>query len=379
MLFQSSIKRELSRSFGATVVILITIVVTIMLIRTLGQASKGSVNPSEVSLVLAFTILGNLSILLALSLFIACVGTLSRIYRDSEMVIWLSCGQGLGAFFKPMIGFAVPTLVLIAGLSLFAWPWSNQHIQELVDRFEKRGDLERVTPGQFQESANGQRVFFIDKASTVKGQGNNVFIATQEGDKQTMTTALHGHIENKSSGEKFLILNNGQQLVYSQDHSTLKISEFSEYGAQIGKSDPNIGTPLPRTLDSWYLLLNPSSQNTSELTWRLGLTFTAFNLIVISLALASVNPRGGKSAPLMLALFTFIAYFNLLNIGKNYGESGKGSPYVMLLFHLAILTIATLWLMRKHNNWRIFNIRTHLVGFVNPSLIKSRNSTVGKS
>ncbi len=372
MLFQSSIRRELSRSFGATVVILITIVVTIMLIRTLGQASKGSVNPSEVSLVLAFTILGNLSILLALSLFISCVGTLSRIYRDSEMVIWLTCGQGLGAFFKPMVAFALPTLVLIGALSLFVWPWSNQHIQELVDRFEKRGDLERVTPGQFQESANGQRVFFIDKASTVKGQGNNIFIATREGDKQTMTTAVHGHIDNKATGEKFLILNNGQQLVYSKDHETLKLSEFSEYGAQIGKSAPNLGAPLPRAIDSWDLLLNPSAQNSSELTWRVGLMFTAFNLIVISLALASVNPRGGKSAPLMLALFTFIAYFNILNIGKNYGESGKGSPYMMLVFHLFILALATLWLMRKHNNWRVFNLKAHLIGFTSPRQGKSK-------
>jgi len=373
MLFQSSIRRELSRSFGATVVILITIVVTIMLIRTLGQASKGSVNPSEVSLVLAFTILGNLSILLALSLFIACVGTLSRIYRDSEMVIWLSSGQGLGFFFKPMVGFALPTLVLIAALSLIAWPWSNQHIQQLVDRFEKRGDLERVSPGQFQESANGQRVFFIDKASTVKGQGNNVFIASQEGDKKTMTTALHGHIEIKPTGEKFLILNNGEQLSYNNDNATLKLSEFKEYGAQIGKTDPNFGAPLPRTLDSLYLLLNPSSQNTAELTWRIGLALTAFNLVVISLALASVNPRAGKSAPLMLALFTFIAYFNLLNIGKNYGESGKGSPNIMLLFHLAVLGIAALWLMRKHNNWRILNLRSHWAGLGKSNSMKANN------
>ena len=363
MLFQTSIKRELSRSFGATVVILITIVITIMLIRTLGQASKGSVNPAEVSLVLAYTVMGNLSILLALSLFIACVGTLSRIYRDSEMVLWLSCGQGIGSFFKPMFSFAVPTLVLIAGLSLFVWPWSNQKIQELVDRFEKRGDLERVTPGQFQESANGQRVFFIDKASTVKGQGNNVFIATREGDKQTMTSAAHGHIENKTSGGKFLILNDGQQLVYGKNEATIKLSEFQEYGAQIGKTDLTLGTPLPRTQDSLVLLLNPNAQNTAELAWRVGLVFTSLNLIVISLALASVNPRGGRSAPLMLALFTFIAYFNLLNIGKNYSESGKGSPYSMLLFHFGVLLLATVWLICKHNNWNIFNIKAHLNGF----------------
>ncbi len=373
MLFQSSIKRELSRSFGATVVILVTIVVTIMLIRTLGQASKGSVNPSEVSLVLAFTILGNLSILLALSLFIACAGTLSRIYRDSEMVIWLSCGQGRLAFFKPMISFAAPTLLLIAVLSLFAWPWSNQHIQELVDRFEKRGDLDRVTPGQFQESANGQRVFFIDKASDVQGQGNNVFIANQEGDKQTMTSAQHGHIESKSTGEKFLILNSGQQLVFSKSRETLKLSEFSEYGVQIGKSDSNIGEPLPRTLDSWYLLLNPNAQNTSELTWRLGLTLTSFNLIVISLALASVNPRAGKSAPLMLALFTFIAYFNLLNIGKNYSESGKSSTYMMIGFHIIVFCMAALWVMHKDNNWRIFNLHASFSRMKKPQVTNQKN------
>ena len=365
MLFQSSIRRELSRSFGATVVILVTIVVTIMLIRTLGQASKGSVNPSEVSLVLAYTIMGNLSILLALSLFIACVGTLSRIYRDSEMVVWLSCGQGIGSFFKPMIGFAFPTLVLIAGLSLFVWPWSNQKIQELVDRFEKRGDLERVTPGQFQESANGQRVFFIDKASTVKGQGNNVFIATKEGDKQTMTTAVHGHIENKQTGEKFLILNNGQQLIYSNSGETLKLSEFQEYGAQIGKIDLNIGQPVPRALDTLFLVLNPSAQNSSELVFRIGMVFTSFNLIVISLALASVNPRAGKSAPLMLALFTFIAYFNLVNIGKNYSEAGKASPFMMLIFHFVILLLAAMWLTARHKNWSFFNLRAHFSGFSN--------------
>lgn len=45
MLFDSSIRKELARSFGATLVVLVTVVMTMMLIRTLGQASRGSVNP----------------------------------------------------------------------------------------------------------------------------------------------------------------------------------------------------------------------------------------------------------------------------------------------------------------------------------------------
>jgi lipopolysaccharide export system permease protein len=67
MLFHSSIRKELARSFGATLVALITIVMTMMLIRTLGQASRGSVNPSDVLLVMGYTVLGYLPTILTLS------------------------------------------------------------------------------------------------------------------------------------------------------------------------------------------------------------------------------------------------------------------------------------------------------------------------
>jgi lipopolysaccharide export system permease protein len=77
-------------------VVLVTIVMTMMLIRTLGLAAKGSVNPQEVMMVMAYTVLGYLPTILSLSLFIAIVGTLSRMYRDSEMVIWFSSRPGPG-------------------------------------------------------------------------------------------------------------------------------------------------------------------------------------------------------------------------------------------------------------------------------------------
>ena len=48
MLFDSSLRTELARGFGATLVVLVTIVMTILLIRTLGQAARGSFNPSDV-------------------------------------------------------------------------------------------------------------------------------------------------------------------------------------------------------------------------------------------------------------------------------------------------------------------------------------------
>ena len=81
MLFHSTIRRELMRTFSATLVVLVTVVLTMMLIRTLGQASKGEVNPSEVGLSLGYTFLGNLHIILTLSLFLAVGAGLLAVRR----------------------------------------------------------------------------------------------------------------------------------------------------------------------------------------------------------------------------------------------------------------------------------------------------------
>ena len=116
MLFDSSIRKELARSFGATLVVLVTVVMTMMLIRTLGQAARGNVNPSDVMLVMGFTVLGQLPTILSLSLFVAIVGTLSRMYRESEMVIWFASGKGLSSLLRPLLRFAWPIMLAVGVL-----------------------------------------------------------------------------------------------------------------------------------------------------------------------------------------------------------------------------------------------------------------------
>jgi lipopolysaccharide export system permease protein len=176
-------------------VVLVTIVMTMTLIRTLSLASRGSVNPEEVMMVMGYTVLGYLPTILTLSLFIAIVGTLSRMYRDSEMVIWFSAGRGLSTFVGPLFRFSWPVLLVIGLLALWIWPWANQQTQDLKDRYGRRGDLERVAPGQFQESASGRRVFFLDKDTPDNKSGRNIFISTLEKDKETVTSARSGHVE----------------------------------------------------------------------------------------------------------------------------------------------------------------------------------------
>lgn len=352
MLFHSSVRKELARSFGAALVVLVTIVMTMSLIRTLGQASRGSVNPQEVMMVMGYTVLGYLPPILTLCLFIAIVGTLSRMYRDSEMVIWFSAGRGLAAFLKPLFRFAWPILMVVALLALVVWPWANQQTQELKERYGQRGDLERVTPGQFQESASGNRVFFLDKDTPDNKSGKNIFISTNERGKETVTSARSGRVETIGDSQ-FLLLNNGQRLESSLTDPGLKISEFEEYGNRVaGARGGSRDATSARALSTWALLVDPSAPNRGELAWRLGLALAAMNFVVIAVTVSSVNPRAGRSGNLVFALFAFVVYFNLLNMGQTWISRERISlAGFMITLHGGVLLAGLLWLAKQHNGW----------------------------
>lgn len=353
MLFHSSLRKELSRSFGATLVVLVTVVMTMTLIRTLGQASRGSFNPSDVTLVMGYTVLAYTPTLLSMSLFIAIIATLSRMYRDSEMVIWFCSGKGLSALISPLMRFSWPIFAVIAALALLVLPWTNQRIDDLKSQYEKRGDLERIEPGQFQESANGARVFFVEKNTQGQQSGTNVFIATTENGKETVTSARSGRIDQLPQG-RFLILKNGQRLETVTKTNDLKVSEFAEYGTQI-TSDPLPGadTAFVNTYTTLALFKQPTAAALGELSWRIGLILVAINFVIIGIATSSVNPRVGKSLNLVFSLFAFVIYFNLLSLGQSWIASSKMSfTTYMLGLHGGVFVLAALWLAKGHNNWQ---------------------------
>jgi lipopolysaccharide export system permease protein len=353
MLFHSSLRKELARSFGATLVVLVTIVITMTLVRTLSLATRGTVNPQDIMMVMGYTVLGYLPPILALCLFIAIVGTLSRMHRDSEMVIWFAAGRGLSAFLRPLLRFAWPMLLVVAALALVVWPWANQQTRELRDRYGQRGDLERVAPGQFQESASGNRVFFLEKDAADKKAGRNIFISSRAPGRETVTSARSGHIEDAGDSQ-FLVLADGQQLEIT--HGTeLKISEFGEYANRIGVGElTSRDAPPPKTRSTPALVMDPTPANLGELAWRLGLAFAAFNFIIIAITVSTVNPRAGRSGNLIFALFAFVVYFNLLNMGQGWISTGRvGFAPLLIGLHGGVLLVSLLWLAKQHNNWSL--------------------------
>jgi lipopolysaccharide export system permease protein len=341
MLFDSTLRRELARNFGATLVVILTIVLTMLLIRTLGRAAGGEIAPQEVVLFLGYIALGHLPTMLALSLFVSVVATLSRMYRDSEMSIWFSSGVGLTRFVQPVLRVSWPVLLVIGLLALFVWPWQNQRSVELKERFEHRSDLSRVTPGQFQTSSDGTRVFFIERDSRDSRTGRNVFILASQPESESVTSARSGHIEMQGD-DRYLILTRGQRNDENLHTGEKTLARFEGYRVQAGErvlsSMDNLPPKARSTLD---LLIEPTPPHQGQLAWRLGLLLGAANLTLLGIGLSASNPRRASNWNLLMALLAFVVYYNVINLTEAWIAGGKASMGgALLVAHGGALLIA---------------------------------------
>ncbi len=367
MLFESTLRRELARNFGATLVVILTITITIMLIRTLGQAAVGRIAPQDVVLLLGYIALGQLPTMLALSLFIAVVATLSRMYRDSEMAIWFASGLSLSRFVRPVLRLSWPVLLVIGLLALFVWPWQNQRGVELKSRFERRSDLSRVAPGQFQTSNDGTRTFFIERDAENSVTGRNVFILSTIGPTESVTSARSGNVEVVGD-DRFLVLQRGQRNEQNMKTGEKTLARFDTYRVQVGERMLSAVDNLPpKARASIELLRQPTPASQGELVWRLGLLLAAANMVLLGIGLSAANPRRASNWNLMFALMTFVVYYNVINLTQAWVAGGKvGMGTALIAAHGGAFVIAMLLLRwREQGNQSFtgwFGLRSKVAG-----------------
>jgi lipopolysaccharide export system permease protein len=354
MLFQGALRKELGRSFAATLVVVLTIVLTMMLIRTLGQAARGTASPQDVVLLLGFAAMAHLPTMITLSLFVAVVLTLGRMYRDSEMAVWFTSGLSLARTVRPVLWTAAPGLVLVAVMVMLAWPWVNQQTLEVRERYSQRSDVARVAPGLFQTSSDGQRVFFIDRDSAESRQARNVFILAQERGKESVTTALSGTVLTQGP-DRFAVLDRGQRNEFDAATGERALARFESYRVLMDQTQNVTSATLPpKALPTLDLLDKRSALNDGELCWRLGLFLGACNLTLLGIGLSPVNPRRGGNWNLVLALLSFVVYFNLINLTQSWVAGRRLSLEAALggLHGLAFLcALALIWWRDHATSW----------------------------
>jgi lipopolysaccharide export system permease protein len=233
MIFQRAVRREFAHSTAGVFIALFAIMVTTQLIRLLNEAAQGDVDPAAVVALLGFAALNYLPPLLSLSMFVAILLSISRSYRDSEMVVWFSSGLSLTAWVRPVLTFALPLVVTIGVLSLLLSPWALSQSAEYRGKLSNRKDAGQISPGTFQESSAGDRVIFVEAVAEDTSHVRNVFVNEAEPERLGVTMARTGHQETAANGDRFIVLENGRRYELEPGAASFRILEYERYAVRL--------------------------------------------------------------------------------------------------------------------------------------------------
>jgi len=363
MLFKRTLLQELVTTAAGAFLILVGIVIAQRVAYYIGVAASGSLASDAIKTLLGFNMIRFLPMLigvrlvgsemcirdrLSLSLFLAVLLTLSRWYRDSEMVVWFSAGKSLSSWIRPVISFALPVIVVIGLLSLFVTPWATHKASEFRDMLKSRDELATITPGVFKESRSTDRVFFIESFDELGNLVKNIFVQSVQHQKLGIIVASQGHRETAENGDSFLVMQDGRRYEGLPNTAEYTITEFERYAIRIEPAEVEKSVPKTQEKSSVELLQQRNRDSNAELQWRLAMPISAFVLVLLAIPLSFVDPRSGRSANLMLAILVYVIYNNMLSIFQAWVSQGKLSLIIGLWpVHLFFLLLTVYMFYRR--------------------------------
>ena len=345
MVFRRSLVRELTATAVALFLVLLGILFTNLVLRLLARAAGGTIAAEGILALLGFNALFYFNILLSVALFVTVLLTLSRWYRDSEMIVWFTSGQGLTAWLKPILLFATPFLIAIVVLSIWLSPWADQRRLEHERQLESRNEVSLLAPGLFKEFRQARLVVFIESINSFDNTIRNVFLHSIDNGKDVTTVARSGFLEDAPNGDRFIVLQEGRRYEGQPGTAEFRSIEFGRLGRRIEPAEVRALPLSVKALPTIALIASSGTLERAELFWRLSVPISAFVLLLLAIPLSYVNPRMGRSFNLIAAAFLYMVYSNCLNLVQSVIAQGKLSmPGGLILIHtIAIAGVVVLF------------------------------------
>ena len=341
MILTKYLIKETLKSQLAILFILLVIFLAQQLVRVLGSAVNGNVPVDVILPLLGLGMPTMAQLMLPLSLFLALLLTLGRLYSESEITVMQACGIGPNALVRVGLILSIVTAAIAAYNSLYLTPWALKKQVEVVENAKANPSASAITPGQFISSNNGKFVLFVDKMKGDQLSDIYLFQTRQVGKvKPSVIVAEQGNFSTAKDGSQTLALKNGERFEGSAVLPEFRVTHFQDYLAFLAFNPAKAEEADLDMQDSNALLKNSSANAKAELQWRISLFLAVPLMMLIAIPLSKVNPRQGRFAKIIPALLLYLIYFLLQSSLKTAGINGKiESHYWMILVNILFLLL----------------------------------------
>lgn len=344
---------EVLKTFLAIVFVLMLIVASMLFLRTLEEVSLGALDAGLLLRFLGLQLLRDASTLIPPAFFIAALGALGRLAKDSELVALNACGVGPGRVYRSLLVLAVPTALVTAWLSLYMQPLAAAGIAEIrLQQREQSAQIAGLQAGRFYPEAEGDLVVYIGSIDKQRDL-ENVFILDRRETQTRVVVANQGrHRRDEDSPDHLVTLTDGHRFDGNAGDAAYLIAKFREYQIRIrGSEHGNQHRKKTSTAPTSTLIGSKDPRDRTELEHRIGAPLSILILALISVPLVTISPRQRATGRLSLAFLAYFSFFNLQRLAESWLAAGTTPLWLGSLWYQALILALVYLVLVPDNTW----------------------------
>ncbi len=344
--------REILITMSAVAGVLLLVIMGSRFIRYFTTAAEGDIPASILGTLMLFHLPGFLELILPLAFFLAILLAYGQLYLNSEITVLVACGISPNRLLQVTMLPTVLITILVGLCSLWLGPSGARYNEILIEEQQSRLDFSVLAPGRFQDFGDG-RTAYIEDLNSNRTRMQGVFISERQqrddGTPETVVTRASSGYQtvDDETGSRFLVLGDGERYSVEPGRSQAERLEFDIYAVRLSRAAEMSDLEDVEYLPTQELMILNSAKSLAQLQWRISLPLTVPILALLALPLAKVNPRQGRFAKLLPAIFLHISYLSLLLAALDAIGRGVLPAIVgMWPIHLGYLLLG-LWLTRR--------------------------------
>jgi len=345
--------REAFAAWVGVTVVLLAIMLATRFARYLAQAAAGQLPREFLLNIVALSSLQYLVILIPVSLLLAILLALGRMYRDHEVAAMTGCGVGPGTLYRPIGLLALCLAALTAALAFQIGPWAGRRADYMFRDAQRLIQFTPFESGRFKDLAGGRAVFYAAQVNPANGALDSVFARLQERRGPAVVTAQRGSQElDRQTGDRILKLENGYRYAGEPGRADYEILHFDTLVTRVAPP-PMLDLGSKRKIRETGLLIGSGDvEDQAELQWRIAAPLTVLLLALMAVPLAHTSPRAGRYGKMVLGILAYLVYSNLLALAQAWVAKGYVPAGVGMWWVHGLAAVAAFWLIANRLGWR---------------------------
>lgn len=346
MLLNRYLIREILLWFGAVQLLLLLTYASSRFVQYLATAAAGKIDSGLIFELLALKMVTSLVLMLPLCHYISVYVALNRLSRDNELIAIASLGLGSRFLFDTAARLAFAVALVVAILALAVAPWAEARLGEVENRAKSESDLTGITPGQFKDFNEGNRILYVERLSSDKRGMSNVFLQGRQDGHLGVLSADRAEIElDQKTGSRYVNFYAGRRYMGSPGRLDYSIVEYEKYGVRIDRSEAADRSARVSAASTASLWSADTPEAAAELQWRIAMPISTVLLTLLAVVLVRAASDQNRILGLLSAVLIYFTYSNLLGIAKTLAMQGAVPVYPGLWWVHALLVLVILALL----------------------------------